>query len=148
MLDATLVGHADADLVAQYVVLAAAHCLLRYVENCRGTPYPPRSVRLVYGSDLAGKLVIDRRSSIHLELIANASTGTNNHFLNFSSVFLFFSFTAGSQSGRGGSLFGVVNQTITVIGKPAFLIDPNILLHFLVLFTHLHNLCLLCFGPC
>ena len=39
------VGDIDADLVAKYTVLAGAHCLLRYIENCQGFSFASHSLR-------------------------------------------------------------------------------------------------------
>lgn len=93
MLTCILSGKVDADLVAKYTVLAGSYCLLRYVENCDGINFAPHSVRLVYGNDRRGKLSIDRRSSINLELIANAKTDRHKQ-----------------------SLYGTINCTKTVVG--------------------------------
>ena len=32
-------------MIAKYTVLSASHCLLKYVENCTGTQFPPHSLR-------------------------------------------------------------------------------------------------------
>lgn len=45
MLKTVLVGQVDADLVAKYIVLSGAYCLLRYKENCSGTNLASHSMR-------------------------------------------------------------------------------------------------------
>ena len=50
LLKNVLVGEVDADLVAKYIVLSGAFCLLRYLDNCSGDSYAPHSMRLEYMS--------------------------------------------------------------------------------------------------
>ena len=86
-------NEADADLVAKYTVLAGTFCLLRYVENCEGRCFGRHSLRIVYCSSQRGRMVIDRRTAINLELISNARSGSQKD-----------------------SLFGAINYTKTVVG--------------------------------
>lgn len=83
----------DADLVARYTVLAGTFCLLRYIENCEGRSFGRNCVRIVYCSSTRGRMAIDRRTAINLELITNARTGSQKE-----------------------SLFGAINYTKTVVG--------------------------------
>ena len=92
----------DADLVTKYIVLSGAYCLLRYIENCSGNAFAPHSLRVEYGSTCATTMNLDRRTAINLELICNAKTGKQKD-----------------------SLFGVINNTKTVIGER--LLRSNIL---------------------
>ena len=86
-------NEADADLVAKYTVLAGTFCLLRYIENCEGRSFGRHSLRIVYCSSQRGRMVIDRRTAINLELISNARSGSQKD-----------------------SLFGAINYTKTVVG--------------------------------
>jgi hypothetical protein len=45
MLKKVLSGEVDGDLIAKYIVLSGAYCLLRYAENCGGFSYAPHSMR-------------------------------------------------------------------------------------------------------
>ena len=68
MLSRILVGQVDSDLVAKYTVLAGSYCLLRYIENCEGTNFAPKSLRLEYCNSISGKMNLDRRTAInHLQ---------------------------------------------------------------------------------
>lgn len=102
LLNKLLQGEVDADLVAKYIVLSGAYCLLRYIENCSGSAFAPHSLRVEYGSTCATTMNLDRRTAINLELICNAKTGKQKE-----------------------SLFGVINNTKTVIGER--LLRSNIL---------------------
>jgi DNA mismatch repair protein MSH4 len=90
LLNHILVGKADADLISKYTVLAGTNCLLRYIENCSGHVFPANSVRLEYRMSSSGKMMIDRRTAVNLELIGNCRTGSQKE-----------------------SLFGIVNRTKT-----------------------------------
>eukprot|EP01035_Chromulina_nebulosa_P021418 gene21418-27744_t len=102
LLNKLLQGEVDADLVAKYIVLSGAYCLLRYIENCSGSAFAAHSLRVEYGSTCATTMNLDRRTAINLELICNAKTGKQKE-----------------------SLFGVINNTKTVIGER--LLRSNIL---------------------
>lgn len=102
MLKNVLTGSVDADLIAKYTVLAGTYCLLKYIENCEGVNFAQRSLRLQYCNSNNGKLSIDRRSSINLELISNAKCGSQKL-----------------------SLFGSINHTATIPG--ARFLKANIL---------------------
>jgi DNA mismatch repair ATPase MutS len=77
-----------ADVLASYIVLAAANCLLRYVENVSGRGYAPSSLRVVLASGNEGRMTIDRSTALELELIVNARAFDQRR-----------------------SLFGVINRT-------------------------------------
>jgi hypothetical protein len=47
MLRRVVVGSVDADVIAKYTVLAASHCLLRYLENVHNVNFSANSIRLV-----------------------------------------------------------------------------------------------------
>ena len=102
MLKKVVLGDVDADLVAKYTVLAGAYCLLRYLENCQGSTFGRQSLRVDYCTSSVGRMAIDRRTSINLELISNVRTGNQKD-----------------------SLFGAINHTKTVVG--ARLLRSNIL---------------------
>lgn len=102
MLKRVIVGDIDADLVARYTVLAGTYCLLRYLENCEGNAFGRHSLRVEYCTSSVGRMSIDRRTAINLELISNLRSG-----------------------GQKESLFGAINYTKTVVG--ARLLRANIL---------------------
>jgi DNA mismatch repair protein MSH4 len=83
----------DSDLVAKYIVLSGAYCLLRYVENCNGMTFAAKCLRIEYGSIITGRMNIDRRTAGNLELITNMRWGNQKE-----------------------TLFGVINLTSTVAG--------------------------------
>lgn len=82
-------GKVDSDLLAKYIVVAGVYCLLKYVENCRGSPFPSGSIRYVTFSIMivfifcfyelrimfergnSERMLIDRRTALNLELVAN-----------------------------------------------------------------------------
>ncbi len=100
-LKRVIIGDIDGDLIAKYTVLAGVYCLLRYIENCTGTSYAAHSLRLEYCSSSSGRLNIDRKTALSLELIINSS-GNNKE-----------------------CLFGIINNTKTTVG--ARLLKSNIL---------------------
>ena len=102
MLKKVIVGDVDADLVARYTVLAGTYCLLRYLENCEGNSFGRHTLRVEYCTSTVGRMSIDRRTAINLELISNLKNGSQKE-----------------------SLFGAVNYTKTVVG--ARLLRANIL---------------------
>jgi DNA mismatch repair protein MSH4 len=102
MLKRVIVGDIDADLIARYTVLAGTYCLLRYLENCEGNAFGRHSLRVEYCTSSVGRMSIDRRTAINLELISNLRSG-----------------------GQKESLFGAINYTKTVVG--ARLLRANIL---------------------
>lgn len=102
LLKKVLHGNVDADLIAKYIVLSGAYCLLRYVENCSGSTFASNSLRVEYGATSSVRMNVDRRTAINLELICNAKTGKQKE-----------------------SLFGVINHTKTAVG--ARLLRSNIL---------------------
>lgn len=102
MLKRVIVGDIDADLVARYTVLAGTYCLLRYLENCDGNAFGRHSLRVEYCTSSVGRMSIDRRTAINLELISNLRSGSQKE-----------------------SLFGAINHTKTVVG--ARLLRANIL---------------------
>ena len=102
MLKKVVVGDVDADLVAKYTVLAGTYCLLRYLENCQGSTFGRQSLRVDFCTSSVGRMAIDRRTSINLELISHVRTGNQKD-----------------------SLFGAINHTKTVVG--ARLLRANIL---------------------
>jgi len=102
LLNHVVIGHIDRDVVSKYIVLAGTFCLLRYVENCSGQIFPSNSMRLCYGSSYSGKMIIDRRTALNLELVQNTRTGSQKD-----------------------SLFGVLNFTKTAVG--ASLLRKNVL---------------------
>lgn len=93
MLKKVIVGDVDADLVAKYTVLAGTYCLLRYIENCEGSTFGRHTLRVDYCTSVVGRMSIDRRTAINLELISNLRTGSQKE-----------------------SLFGAINFTKTVVG--------------------------------
>ena len=102
MLKRVIVGDSDVDLMAKYTVLAGSYCLLRYIENCNGNNFARHSLRIEYCSSVVGRMNIDSRTAVNLELICNARNGSQKE-----------------------SLFGAINFTRTVVG--ARLLKSNIL---------------------
>lgn len=45
MLRRVVTGKVDTDIVAKYTVLAGSFCILKYVENCRGSNFSVKSIR-------------------------------------------------------------------------------------------------------
>ena len=76
-------------------VLAGCYCLLRYVENCTGQGIAAHSLRIEYVSSQcsAGRMTIDRKTALSLELVSNARDGNQKE-----------------------SLFGTIDFTTTVVG--------------------------------
>jgi DNA mismatch repair protein MSH4 len=94
LLKHTLVGACDQDLLEKYTVLAASHCLLRFVENIQGFTFAKCSVRLHYRSTSERhKMTIDRQTAKVLELVSNVCDGNQKE-----------------------SLFGVLNKCKTKVG--------------------------------
>jgi hypothetical protein len=83
-LKRVIIGDIDGDLIAKYTVLAGVYCLLRYIENCTGTSYAAHSLRLEYCSSSSGRLNIDRKTALSLELIINRYSLTLIHLLTHS----------------------------------------------------------------
>lgn len=53
MLKKVIVGKVDEDLLAKYTVLSGAFCILKYIENCQSSNFPPLSVRSVFRQGVA-----------------------------------------------------------------------------------------------
>jgi DNA mismatch repair protein MSH4 len=102
-LKTVLIGDTvDSDLVSKYTVLACSYCLLRYVETCSDHVFAPHSLKIEFSSGLVSRMIIDRSTAIHLELICNAQNGKEKE-----------------------SLYGVLNKTRTKVGDR--LLRSNIL---------------------
>lgn len=102
-------GTVDEDVLSRYIVLAACHCLLKYIESTSGTHFASNSVRLRLDPTSSFRaneqLAIDRRSALALELVMNARSGD-----------------------RRECLFGKMNRTRTTVGARllrSYLLSPS-----------------------
>mmetsp|Transcript_13037 Transcript_13037/g.19285 ORF Transcript_13037/g.19285 Transcript_13037/m.19285 type:complete len:842 (+) Transcript_13037:164-2689(+) len=65
----------DSTVVGEYILLSSSHAILQYAQLCLGATYTRHSLELVIHSGGKNRLMIDRSTLLHLELLANAKTG-------------------------------------------------------------------------